>query len=179
MNKAVFLDRDGTIIKDSGYTYKIEDLKFLRGSINALRILKGFKLIIVTNQSGIGRGYYTTEDFIKLNNYMVNELDKKGISIEETYFCPHKPEDMCDCRKPNITFIKDAEKRYDIDLSKSYVIGDHPGDIEMGRNAGCKTVFVLTGHGKKHKDCLAIKPDSIAKNLLEAAKNIAEENEKR
>lgn len=172
MSKAIFLDRDGTIINDPGYVHKPEDLVILPGAIKGLRLLNHYKLFIITNQSGIGRGYFTKEEFLTFNNLLLEELSKNGITIEDTYYCPHKPDDGCDCRKPSVGFIKDAVKEYKIDLSKSYVIGDKPVDIEMGIKAECKTIFVLTGHGKKHQDSLKIKPDVIVNDLFEGAKYI-------
>ncbi len=170
MNKAIFLDRDGVLNEDPGYVHKLEDFKFIEGSVEGLKLLSGFKLFIVTNQSGIGRGYYTKEDFEKFNGHLVSELAKNGIKIEKTYCCPHHPDDKCDCRKPNGKFLEQAKEEFNIDLEKSYMVGDHPNDIEFGDKKGCKTVFVLTGHGKKHKQDLHVKPDHEAENLFEAAK---------
>lgn len=170
MNKAIFFDRDGVLNYDPGYVHKIEDFKLLPGVIEALKLLKNFKFIIITNQSGIGRGYYTEQDFHKFNNRLTEELKKENIIIEKTYYCPHEPEENCNCRKPKVKFIKQAEKEFNIDLKNSFVIGDHPSDIEMGKNAKCKTIYLLTGHGKKHKDKLTQKPDLIANNLLETAR---------
>jgi len=170
MNKAVILDRDGVLNEDPGYVHRIEDFKLIPGVIEALNLLKNdFKFVIITNQSGIGRGYYTEQDFHKFNNRLVKELKKQNIIIEKTYFCPHHPEEKCNCRKPNIKFIKEAEKEFDIDIKNSFVIGDHPYDIKLGKNAGCKTVYLLTGHGMRHKKEMEGKPDFIANNLLEAA----------
>ena len=170
-NRFIILDRDGTIVIDEkGYTHKIEDLKFFPDAFKALNLLKdSFRFIIITNQSGIGRGYYTEQDFHKFNSHIVKELEKKGIKIEKTYFCPHTPEENCDCRKPKTKFIKEAEKEFNINLKESFVIGDHPCDIKLGKKAGCKTIYLLTGHGKKHKTELNAKPDFTANNLLEAA----------
>jgi len=168
MNKFIFLDRDGTLNIDEGYTYKTKDLKFFPGVFKALNLLKkNFKFIIITNQSGIGRGYYTERDFNKFNNRLVN-----------TYYCPHAPEKNCDCRKPNIKFIKEAEKEFDVDLKESFVIGDHPHDIGLGKNANTKTIYLLSGHGKKHFKELKIKPDYISDSLLEAIKFINQKKEK-
>ncbi len=170
MNKAIFLDRDGTLVHDEGYVYKIEDFKLLPNVIEALELLKdNFKLFIITNQSGIGRGYYTKEDFLKFNNHLIEELEKNNIKIEKTYMCPHLPTENCDCRKPNEKFAKEAEKDFNIDLKESYVIGDHDFDIEMGKKTGSKSILVLTGHGKKHLNELKSKPNFIAEDLLEAA----------
>src|SRR3989338_4487114 len=122
MNKAVFLDRDGTLNIDEGYTYKTQDLKFFPDVFASLNLLKkDFKFIIISNQSGVGRGYYSEEDVHKFNDKLIDELKKHGIKIEKTYFCPHPPDVECDCRKPNIKFIKQAEKEFNIDLKNSWV----------------------------------------------------------
>ena len=172
MDKAIYLDRDGVLNYDSGYVHKIEDFKLFPNTIEALQLLKNFKFFIVTNQSGIGRGVFTLEDFEKFNNHLINILEKNNIIIEKTYLCHHQPNEKCDCRKPSIKFIKEAEKEFNIDLKNSLVIGDHTHDVEMGKKAGCKTIYVLTGHGEKHKDELEVKPDFIMSNLYEASKTI-------
>ncbi|MDR4499431.1 MAG: HAD family hydrolase [Candidatus Scalindua sp.] len=175
MTDAVFLDRDGTINKDTGYVHKPEDLLILPGVIKGLQLLSYCKLFIITNQSGIGRGYFTKEEFFTFNNLLVKNLNDNNITIIETYYCPHKPDAGCDCRKPRIKHLKDAEKKYKIDLSRSYVIGDQASDIEMGRKGGCKTMLVLTGHGEKHHKNFTLKPDIIVNNLYEGAEFIANE----
>ena len=174
MNKAVFLDRDGTIVYDPGYVHKIEDFKLLPNTIEALKNLQEYKFFILTNQSGIGRKIFTKEDFDRFNSHLINVLKENNIIIEKTFVCPHHPEEECDCRKPNIKFIKEAEKEFNLDLKNSWVIGDHPHDIEMGKNAGCKTIYVLTGHGEKHQNDFKIKPDYISENLYEGSKIIIE-----
>lgn len=171
MNKAIFLDRDGTLNRDDGYVHEVEDFKLLPNVIKGLKLLKdNFKLFIITNQSGIGRGYYTEENFLEFNNHLVDALKQDNIRIEKTFVCPHHPDEKCDCRKPTTKHIKEAEKEFNLNLKNSYVIGDHGFDIEMGKKTGCKKIFVLTGHGKKHLNELKTKPDFIAKDLLEAAK---------
>lgn len=172
MSKAVFLDRDGVLVEDMGFVHKIEDFKLLPNAIEGLKLLKNYKLFIITNQSGIGRGVYKLEDFQKFNNHLINELKKHNIKIEKTYYCPHKPEDNCDCRKPKTKFLEDAKKEFNIDLSKSFMIGDKKIDIEMGHNAGCKSILVLTGNGMKEKE--HSKADYVAKDLVNAAKWIME-----
>lgn len=168
MKKAVFIDRDGVIIEDRGFVHKIEDFKIIPNAIGGLKLLKNFELFIITNQSGIGRGIYTFEDFLKVNNHLIKELEKNKIKIQKTYYCPHKPEDNCECRKPKTRFLKDAEKEFKIDLKKSFVIGDRKSDFELGRNAGCRTIHVLTGHGINSKN--DVEPDYFVEDLLDAAK---------
>ena len=168
MTAAVFIDKDGVLVEDKGYVHKLEDFKLIPNAVEGLKLLKNYKLFIITNQSGIGRGIYKVEDFINFNDHLIKELKKDGIKIEKTYYCPHKPEDNCECRKPKIRLLKAAEKDFGVDLKKSFVIGDMKSDFELGRNAGCRTVHVLTGHGIKHKE--EIKPDYIADDLLDAAR---------
>ena len=173
LKKAVFLDRDGTLIEDLGYVHRIEDLHFLPGVIEGLKILReNFLFFIITNQSGIERGFYTVNDFHTLHNYFLNQLRSHGIEIERTYYCPHIS--GCDCKKPSTKFINEAIRRYDIESSESWVIGDHPSDIVMGRSARCKTVYLLTGHGKKHLGELEkeVRPTIIANDFLSAVKSI-------
>ncbi|MHA2283915.1 MAG: D-glycero-alpha-D-manno-heptose-1,7-bisphosphate 7-phosphatase [Promethearchaeota archaeon] len=174
--KAVILDRDGTLIEDKNYAYKIEDLEILPGVIDGLQMLqKDFIFFIVTNQSGIGRGYYTEDDFHKFNNYLIQILKNVSIEIIRTYFCPHLRGDNCDCRKPRTKFIKVIINEYDVDIKRSWMFGDHPSDIQFGINAGCRTVFLTTGHGENHVDkleSLKIKPTIISKNFLTATKEI-------
>jgi D-glycero-D-manno-heptose 1,7-bisphosphate phosphatase len=158
-NRAIFLDREGVINKDTGFVYKIEDFKFLPNVFDSLRKFQaiGFKLFIVTNQSGIARGHYSIEDFNKLNKHMMEVFEKEDIKIEKVYFCPHHPKDNCECRKPSTFFIKQAENNYNLDLNSSWVIGDKLSDIEMGERGGCKTLLIDSRHVssssvKKFKD---------------------------
>lgn len=166
--KAVFADRDGVIAEDLGFAHKVKDFRLAKNAVEGLKLLKGFKLFIVTNQSGIGRGYFRFEDFLQYNNRVVEELKKNGIKIEKTYVCPHAPDDNCECRKPKIKFLKDAEKESGINLSKSFMIGDKKIDIKMGQNAGCRSILVLTGSGMKEKE--NAEADYVAEDLLDAAK---------
>ncbi|MFX0037760.1 MAG: D-glycero-alpha-D-manno-heptose-1,7-bisphosphate 7-phosphatase [Promethearchaeota archaeon] len=175
-NKAIILDRDGTLIEDKNYAYKIEDFELLDGVIEGLKLLQNdFLLFIVTNQSGIGRGYYTIEDFEKFNNHLINIFKKQEIQILKTYFCPHLREENCDCRKPKIKFIEDIIRDFNIDIKKSWMIGDHPSDIQFGINGGSRTIFLTTGHGDKHLnelESLGIKPTLICNNFLVATRKI-------
>ena len=176
--RAIFLDRDGTLNKDSGYVHKIEDFELLPGVIEGLKLLQDeFIFIIITNQSGIGRGYYTVDDFQAFNNLLLTTLAKEGIEIEATYFCPHLKEEDCDCRKPKTKFLNQAVSEFKINLQDSWIIGDHPSDVLLGTNAGCNTVFLLTGHGMEHYHELEenkFNPTLVAENFLIAAKKIKE-----
>jgi len=175
-NKAIILDRDGTLIEDKNYAYKVEDFEILPGVIEGLNLLKElFLFFIVTNQSGIGKGYYSVEDFHNFNNHLLITLDKNNIKIEKTYFCPHITEDQCECKKPKPKFLHLIAKEYNINLNESWVIGDHPSDILFGLNGGCKTVYLRTGHGERHIEELKqkdIKPDIITDHFLKASKLI-------
>ncbi len=170
MNRAVFLDRDGTINEDVGDFCSKEKLVFIPGSIEALRILQEkFLLFIITNQSGIGKGLFSEEEFLQFNEDFKILLKGEGIKIMQIYYCPHTKEDNCVCRKPKPYFLKKAEKDFYINLEGSFAIGDHPHDVEMASKVRAGTVYLLTGHGKKHKHELSIEPDFIAKDLYEAA----------
>lgn len=147
MNKAVFLDRDGVINLDHGYTYKIEDFEFVDGVFESCKKMVdlGYKLVVVTNQSGIGRGYYTPEDFERLTQWMKGEFLKQGIEISGVYFCPHHPQNaqgdylrQCECRKPAPGMLLRAATELNLDLSLSIMVGDKESDIEAGRRAGVK-----------------------------------------
>lgn len=174
--KAIILDRDGTLIEDSDYAYKVEDLEILPGVIEGLKLLqKEFLFFIVTNQSGIGRGYYTTEAFHNFNNHLIRLLKEENIDIIRTFFCPHIREDDCECRKPKTKFIKDIINEYDVNIQESWMVGDHPSDIQFGINGGCRTVFLTTGHGEKHigdLKALNIKPTIISDDFISIAKEI-------
>ena len=176
MVKACFLDRDGCLNEDTMYPHKPADFKLLPGVIEGLKKLKDeFIFIIITNQSGIGRGIFTKEDMDIFNKKLIDELKKEGIEIKKIYHCPHTPEEVCECRKPSDKYIKDAEKEFSIDLKNSWAVGDHPHDAEMGIKAGIKSIYLLTGHGAKHKEDLKknnINPDFIAKDFLQAAEFI-------
>ena len=144
MNRVIFLDRDGTINKDYGYVYKKEDLTFLPGTLEGLKKLynASYKLIIITNQSGVGRGYFSEEDMYEFNRYMIDELEKNGIIIEKIYSCIHSPEDNCECRKPKTKLFKDAIQEFDVDLPNSYAIGDKERDISISFETPIKGILI-------------------------------------
>ncbi len=174
MRRAIFLDRDGTLIEDQGYVHKIEDFRIFPGVFEGLRLLgNNYLFFIITNQPGIGKGLYTTDQFHKFNNFLSEQLKKQNIIIEKSYFCPHV--DGCECKKPSTKYIKEIVSEFGINISKSWAIGDHPSDIIMGKNAGCETIYVLTGHGIKHFQELKLNniiPTMVAPDFLSAAKYI-------
>jgi D-glycero-D-manno-heptose 1,7-bisphosphate phosphatase len=152
MNKALFLDRDGVINVEKSYVHKIEDFEFVDGIFELTKYFQdqGYLIIVITNQAGIGRGYYTEEDFRKLNNWMIDQFKQRGIMITDVYYCPFHPthgvgEYKRDSfnRKPNPGMILDAKIRFNINLSKSLLIGDKDSDIEAGQNAGIGRSYLL------------------------------------
>ncbi len=175
MERAVFLDRDGVINEEVNYLSNVNDFKFIKNSIEALKLLSKteFKIIIITNQSGINRGFFTMEDLNKIHEYMLNKFKSEGIRIDKIYVCPHRPDENCSCRKPQIGMLIEASKEFNIDLSKSYFIGDKTVDIKTGKNANCKTILVKTGYGGSD-NTYDVTPDFIVNDLLEAAKLIIE-----
>lgn len=186
MNKAIFLDRDGTINVEKHYLYRIEDFEFLPGVIDALRKLQkaGYLLIVITNQSGIGRGYYSEEDFQKLNDWMVTTLREQGITIADVYYCPHLPDAQveeyrkeCSCRKPKLGMYQQAILDYNIQIGHSYAIGDKIRDCAICETMPCKGYLI--GNNEKSDIIEDIKAGKIervgyAKDLAEAAKLITE-----
>ena len=174
MNKAIFLDRDGTINFDKNYLYKINDFVFIPGAIEALKMLQqaGFLLIIITNQSGIARGFYTEEDFQRLNSWVLAELEKNGIKISAVYYCPHSPDAKCQCRKPNLGLFETAIKDFDIDIASSFAVGDKLRDCAICEKTKCKG-FLITNKKETRKNIKNVS------SLLEAAEYIVKEEKNR
>jgi len=176
-NKAVFLDRDGVINVEVSYLSNPDDFVFEEGSIEALKLLKqkGYLLIVITNQAAIARGYFNEVTLKTIHDKMENILKEENVKLDDIYYCPHHPEftGPCDCRKPNPGMLLKAKEKHDIDLGASFMVGDTMGDINAGKNAGVKTVLVLTGYGKEEqKNTSLTKPDFIYRNLLEFAKKV-------
>ena len=147
--KTIFLDRDGVINKEVGYLHKIEDFKFTEGIFDAclffLRL--DYQIIIVSNQSGISRGYYTEDDYKKLTLWMLNQFSLKNISILDSFHCPHGPDSECSCRKPMPGMLIAARDKFNINMRKSWLIGDKETDIEAANRAGiANTILVKSGH---------------------------------
>lgn len=173
--KVIFLDRDGVLNEDHGYIFRVGDWKWRPGAVEGLQKLQagGFILVIVTNQSGIGRGYYTEEDMQKLHAWVLGELRQAGIEIAMVAWCPHAPEENCDCRKPKRGMVDQiAESLGEIDYAHSWVIGDKEKDVELGKTIGAKTALVKSKYWTEPFDTARGKPDMIVESLLEAAQQI-------
>ena len=155
MKRAAFLDRDGTINIEKDYLYRVEDFEFIPGAPEAIRLLNlaGMLVVVVTNQSGVARGYYTEDDVTTLHRHIDGELERFGAHIDLWLFCPHHPDGHgdyaipCSCRKPLPGMLQEAAGRYDIDLGNSVMIGDKTADVEAGVAAGVRTILVRTGYG--------------------------------
>lgn len=187
MNKVVFLDRDGTINVEKNYLYKIEEFEYIDGAVDALRILQdlGYMLIIITNQSGIARGFYTEADFLQLNHWMIEDLREKGVQIEKVYYCPHHPEGViaeysgaCDCRKPGTGLFWQAQKELQIDMAKSYAIGDKIRDLAICKESDVHGILL----DDREKKSISNRMNAMSgaeqihscSNILEAAEWILE-----
>lgn len=170
--KVVFLDRDGTLIFEppGERLTRAEDAKLFPDTLEALQLLKnnGFKVIIITNQVGIAEGVINEDKFQELNNGVLAMLSPSGVDVLATYFCPHVPSDNCACRKPKPKMILEAGEKFNVDLSKTYMVGDRPADIGAGISAGTKTILIKTGLQPVSSDDATF----TAQNLLEAAKYI-------
>lgn len=168
---AVFLDRDGTLVEEVDYLHRVEDLRLFPFTKEAVSKLKraGYLVVIVTNQSGIGRGIYTEADMHGVHDAIQTQLDG---AIDRFYFCPHLPDGGCSCRKPNVKMINAAVADLDVDLTRSWMVGDKKSDVETGRIADIKTAFVLTGYGEAHRSTLEWKPEIVAADLGQAVDQI-------
>ncbi len=159
---AVFLDRDGTLIEDAGFLRDIAQVDFYPQTFSALSRLGDFILFIVTNQSGIAKGLLRPEEAHAVNDYVMQRLAETGTRIRAVYCCPHQQSDGCVCMKPNPYFLRLAERDHGIDLTRSFVIGDHPSDIELAQAVGATGIYVLTGHGMKHREELQFPATVVA-----------------
>jgi D-glycero-D-manno-heptose 1,7-bisphosphate phosphatase len=156
--KTIFLDRDGVINIDKKYLYSIDEFEFIEGIFDACKFFLSlnYSIVIITNQSGIGRGYYTKKDFETLNMWMINEFKKNEINILDVLYCPHLPNANCICRKPKPGMLFDAKNKHHIDFETSWLIGDSENDIIAANNAGIKnTIIVKTGNKVNEKNTTA------------------------
>ena len=180
MRRAVFLDRDGTINIEKDYLYRVDEFEFIPGVPEAVRMLNeaGFLVVVVSNQSGVGRGYYTEEDVDALHRHVADELAKSGARVDAWFYCPHHPQGKgnyslaCRCRKPLPGMLLEAAQRYAIDLEASVMIGDKLVDMEAGAAAGCRTMLVRTGYGSAYES--EVSPGTeVYDDLLAAVRALA------
>ncbi len=170
LRPAIFFDRDGVVNVDDIYVYKIEDFIYVDGFIDVFKQCKkkGYLLFVITNQSGIGRGYYSLEDFLILSDFMQQDLRKKcGFGFDKIYFCAHKPSDNCDCRKPKDGMIRQAMKDFALDISKSYLIGDKISDIQAGINAKIGTKILFQSPNQQ--------TDSMSSDIMQNTQNLKQD----
>lgn len=189
-NRAIFLDRDGTLIEESGYLYKPEGCRIFPWTIPAIRMIhaSGWKAILTTNQAGVAKGYFQERDVWSVHDHLQRELQAQGAPLDDVYYCPHHPNGTvssfafaCGCRKPNIGMLQRAAREHEIDISSSWVVGDrHDIDMQLARNAGAHGAMVLTGYGQEAYDTerqdWPFEPEIIAADLLEAVRIILSGN---
>lgn len=171
--QAVFLDRDGTINKESHYLHEPEKFKLYPCSAEGIKKFRDmeYRIVVITNQPGIGMGYFTKEDFYRVNREMLRQLSESGILVDKIYFCPHSKSEQCDCRKPGQALIQRAKDELNLDLSRSIFIGDKTSDMETGKRAGMKTILVRTGFKGEDGEYPG-NPDAWADHLLGAAETV-------
>lgn len=182
MERVVFLDRDGTLNEEVNYLHKKEDMKLLPGVPQALRTLRehGYRIVVVTNQAGVARGYYSEETVHELHAYMNEILKPQGAEIDAFFYCPHHPEHgigayktVCHCRKPETGMLEQAEELFVVDKAHSWLIGDKLIDVQAGVNYGVKTILVGTGYGSSEREQAEQKGeipyDVYAETLMDAA----------
>jgi D,D-heptose 1,7-bisphosphate phosphatase len=173
--RAVFLDRDGTIARDVNYCRRVEDFKLLPTVSRAIRLLNEnhFKVVVITNQSGIARGFFTEEVLHQINLHMEQELARGRARLDAVYYCPHHPDDGCQCRKPQPGLLFKAAAQLGVSLKDSFMVGDKDKDVEAGRAAGCRSVLVTTGPDDYRE--INVPCDYVAGNLLQAARWIIDQ----
>jgi len=188
LNRGVFLDRDGTIIEEVGYLSRVDQFRFIDGAAKAVKSLNasGLKVVIVTNQAGVARGYLSETALQEIHCRMADMLRAQSARLDAIYYCPHHPIEgvgpyrmECNCRKPKPGMLDRAARELNIDLSQSFVVGDKITDLETGYAVGCKTVLVRTGYGLGSEEQLAgqpFQPDYIADDVLDASRWILEQN---
>lgn len=176
---AVFLDRDGTLNEDRGYVYSRDQFVWIPGAVEAIRALNdaGLFVVVVTNQAGVGHGFYSETDVLMLHRFMENEMEPYGARVDAWYYCPFHPEGRVEeyrvdaaCRKPRAGMLLDAAKAHALDLSKSWLVGDKVSDIEAGRRAQTRTVLVRTGYGAQHEP--TANADHVVDSIVEASELI-------
>jgi D-glycero-D-manno-heptose 1,7-bisphosphate phosphatase len=174
LRPAVFLDRDGTLCEEMGYLNHVSRLQMFPFAARAVRLLndKHLPVIVVTNQSGIARGIFPESLLHQLNKSMTEDLARAGARLDGIFYCPHGPEDNCECRKPRTGLLESAAREHDLDLRRSFVVGDRYADVAMAHKAGGQGVLVLTGYGRGeyefHRQGWARQPEFVAEDLKQA-----------
>ena len=175
--KFIFIDRDGVINKDpggwteNGYVTSWQDFHFLPGSLGAIRKLteSGYEIIVISNQAAVNRGLFTMEDLNKITKSMLNQIGKNGGRIHSIFYCPHRTDENCGCRKPKAGLFKKATEGMNVDFKNTYFIGDGVMDVEAGENIGCRTILLLSGKTRlENVNSWSVRPDFIKKDLKEA-----------
>lgn len=190
-HRAVFLDRDGTICEEVGYLNSVQQMRLIPRSAAAIRRLneQGFKVVVITNQSGVARGIIQEQDLADIHEEMLRQLKKEGAFLDGIYYCPHHPIEgnppylqQCTCRKPATGLLEKAALDLNLDFSLSYMVGDHFSDVECGKRIGANTVLLLTGHGGQtlaRQEEWPFQPDYIAHDLYEAVLWILQQERKK
>lgn len=190
-DKAVFLDRDGTIIEEAHYLDATDRIKFIPGAAAAIKRLNkaGFKVFIVTNQSGVARGYFPETFVAEAHTFISDALQHEGAFIDAYYYCPHHPQGTvreytkkCICRKPGIGMLQQAASQFDLDLPASYMVGDHGSDVGMGKNGELQAIFLRTGHGLEEWEKRAHwegQPDYVAESIVDAVAWIVQDSDQK
>ncbi len=181
MSGAVFLDRDGTINEEVSYLNDPEHLALIPDSAEAIRLLNeaDIPVILVTNQAGVGRGYFSEATVEEIHEHLREQLAMCGAHLDAIYYCPHHPKERCSCRKPEPGMLEEAALEHRIDMRRSFMVGDKVSDLEAGRRVGCRIVLVLTGYGEHAREALKnshFQPDHISADLYEGVKWILEED---
>jgi D-glycero-D-manno-heptose 1,7-bisphosphate phosphatase len=176
--RLVLLDRDGTINVERNYLSSPEQVELLPDAADGIKLLQsiGFKLVVVTNQSAIGRGYFDLTTLDHIHHRLQELLNEQGASLDAIYFCPHVPDENCVCRKPRPALAERAAEDFNSDLTTSFLVGDNVCDIELGKRIGATTILVRTGYGAELEKQEKVKPDYVVANLLEAARLIRQLN---
>ena len=163
------LDRDGTLIRDEHYLSEVAQVQLLPQTLKGLRCFqeRGCRFVVVTNQSGVGRGYFDVQQVKAVHTHLQRVFQSEGIDVADYFFCPHKPADGCSCRKPGIALFQEAAARHEIVPRDCIVVGDKGSDIEMGQRVAAKTALVMTGHGRESLSENNCSPDYVANDLYE------------
>ena len=175
--RVVFLDRDGTINEEVGYVLRPEDLRLIPGSATAIRELRelGLAIVVVTNQAPIARGWITEDDLAAIHDHLRELLAAEGAQVDAIEHCPHERDAGCACRKPGTEMAERAAERLGLDPATGFVVGDHAGDMQMGRTIGARTLLVTTGHGAEELEDARPFADHVVVDLREAAGVIRDE----